>query len=73
MVINGRYREVSLQALGKSSFQSDVCCGNPEGKRPFPRVHVLNNYLRTFGGTPHRNPCSLGGLWGLSRDIGVIL
>ena len=30
-------------------------------------------YLRTFGGTPNRDPCSLWGLiWGLPRDIGVI-
>ena len=28
--------------------------------------------LRTFGGTPNRDPCSLWGLiWGLPRDIGV--
>ena len=30
-------------------------------------------YLRTLGGTPNRDPCSLWGLiWGLPRDIGVI-
>ena len=29
--------------------------------------------LRTLGGTPNRDPCSLWGLiWGLPRDIGVI-
>ena len=29
-------------------------------------------YLRTLGGTPNRDPCSLWGLiWGLPRDIGV--
>ena len=29
--------------------------------------------LRTLGGTPNRDPCSLRGLmWGLPRDIGVI-
>ena len=29
--------------------------------------------LRTSGGTPNRDPCSLWGLiWGVPRDIGVI-
>ena len=29
--------------------------------------------VRTFGGTPNRDPCSLWGLiWGLPRDIGVV-
>ena len=29
--------------------------------------------LRTLGGTPNRDPCSLWGLiWGHPRDIGVI-
>ena len=29
--------------------------------------------LRTLGGTPNRDPCSLwGSIWGLLRDIGVI-
>ena len=29
--------------------------------------------LRTLGGTPNRDPCSLLGLiWGVPRDIGVI-
>ena len=29
--------------------------------------------LRTFGGTPNRDPCSLWGLiWRLPRDIGAI-
>ena len=29
--------------------------------------------LRTLGGTPNRDPCSLwGSMWGLPRDIGVI-
>ena len=28
--------------------------------------------LRTFGGTPNRDPCSLWGLiWGLPRDAGL--
>ena len=36
------------------------------------KVQGLEN-LRTLGGTPHRDPCSLWGLiWGLPRDIGVI-
>ena len=40
----------------------------PEGDDPKGSM-----YLRTLGGTPNRDPCSLWGLiWGLPRDIGVI-
>ena len=29
-------------------------------------------YLRTVGGTPNRDPCSLWGLiWGVPRDVGL--
>ena len=35
---------------------AEICCDSPR--------------LRTFGGTPNRDPCSLWGLiWGLLRDI----
>ena len=38
--------------------------GRPPCKSPTPYI------LRTFGGTPNRDPCSLLGLiWGLPRDI----
>ena len=34
---------------------------------------LTGSCLRTLGGTPNRDPCSLRGLiWGLPRDIGVI-
>ena len=38
-----------------------------------PQQAVSSTFLRTLGGTPNRDPCSLWGLiWGLPRDIGVI-
>ena len=32
-----------------------------------------SEHLKTLGGTPNKDPCSLCGLiWGLPRDIGVV-
>ena len=34
-------------------------------------AHSGGFYLRTLGGTPNRDPCSLWGvIWGVPRDIG---
>ena len=36
-------------------------------------IRMMRDPLKTLGGTPNRDPCSLWGLiWGLPRDIGVI-
>ena len=45
----------------------------PEGRQCRAPVPGLSMYLRTVGGTPYRDPCSLWVLiWGLPTDIVVI-
>ena len=53
----------------------DNCENRDEDHHTIPEtVGEESMSLRTLGGTPNRDPCSLWGLiWGVPKDIGVIM
>ena len=59
----------------RKQFRKLNACGTGDqslGSRLQASGSFGSQRLRTLGGTPNRDPCSLWGLiWGLPRDIGV--